>query len=39
MNDSERTVYEFLNSLQIGLVAYEPDGSIRQTSWLPDESR
>ena len=26
MNASERTVFEYLNSLQIGLVAYEPDG-------------
>ena len=26
MNDSERTVCEFLNSLQLGPVEYEPDG-------------
>ena len=26
MNDSERTVSEFLNNLRIGLVEYEPDG-------------
>ncbi len=28
MNDSERTVHQYLASLQIGPVAYEPDGNV-----------
>jgi hypothetical protein len=28
MDDSERTVFEYLEGLQIGRVQYEPDGNV-----------
>ena len=28
MNDSEKSVYEYLTSLGLGAVVYEPDGKV-----------